>query len=98
MRWFLRAALLFLPLPWIAAELGWIVAEYGRQPWAVEGILPTALGVSTTAGNVLFSLVGLSLSIRRCWWRMSICWSNIYGWGRTISSPGPLVAAKEETA
>ena len=43
-----------LPLPWIAAELGWIVAEYGRQPWAIDGVLPTFLGVSTTlAGNVI---------------------------------------------
>jgi cytochrome d ubiquinol oxidase subunit I len=58
-KWFLRAALYSLPLPWIAAELGWIVAEYGRQPWVIEGVLPTALGVSsTTAGNVLFSLIG----------------------------------------
>jgi cytochrome d ubiquinol oxidase subunit I len=29
-------------------ELGWIVAEYGRQPWVIEGVLPTALGVSST--------------------------------------------------
>src|SRR5665213_106749 len=58
-RWFLWAALLSLPLPWIAIELGWIVAEYGRQPWAVEGVLPTFLGVSATdTHNVLFSLLG----------------------------------------
>ncbi|HEY0283599.1 MAG TPA: cytochrome ubiquinol oxidase subunit I [Rhizomicrobium sp.] len=56
---FLKVAFWSLPLPWIAAELGWIVAEYGRQPWVIEGVLPTALGVSsTTAGNVLFSLLG----------------------------------------
>jgi cytochrome bd ubiquinol oxidase subunit I len=56
---FLRLAIWTLPLPWIAAELGWIVAEYGRQPWVIEGVLPTALGVSSTAaGNVLFSLLG----------------------------------------
>jgi cytochrome d ubiquinol oxidase subunit I len=56
---FLWAALLTLPLPWLASELGWIVAEYGRQPWAVEGVLPTFLGVSSTdPGNVLFSLIG----------------------------------------
>ena len=61
-RWFLRAALLSLPLPWLASELGWIVAEYGRQPWVVEGVLPTALGVSSTeASNVLFSLLGFVL-------------------------------------
>jgi cytochrome d ubiquinol oxidase subunit I len=56
---FLKVAFWSLPLPWIAAELGWIVAEYGRQPWVIEGVLPTALGVSSTAaGNVLFSLLG----------------------------------------
>jgi len=58
-RWFLHVALYSLPLPWIAAELGWIVAEYGRQPWAIDGLLPTFLGVSTTsAANVWMSLVG----------------------------------------
>ncbi|HEY2034597.1 MAG TPA: cytochrome ubiquinol oxidase subunit I [Rhizomicrobium sp.] len=58
-KWFLWTALLALPLPWVAIELGWIVAEYGRQPWAVEDVLPTALGVSSTsASNVLFSLLG----------------------------------------
>ena len=57
--WFLRLAFLSLPLPWIAVELGWIVAEYGRQPWVVDGVLPTFLGVSrTSAGNVWASLLG----------------------------------------
>ena len=56
---FLRVAFWSLPLPWIAIELGWIVAEYGRQPWAVDGVLPTFLGVSPTAvGNVWLSLFG----------------------------------------
>jgi cytochrome d ubiquinol oxidase subunit I len=58
-QWFLRVAFWSLPLPWLAAELGWIVSEYGRQPWAIEGVLPTFLGVSTTStGNVLLSLAG----------------------------------------
>ena len=48
-----------LPLPWIAAELGWVVAEYGRQPWAVQGILPTAMGTSSvSAAQVLTSIAG----------------------------------------
>jgi cytochrome d ubiquinol oxidase subunit I len=56
-RWFLRAAFWSLPLPWIAAELGWIVAEYGRQPWAVDGVLPTFLGVSPVpAAHVWLSI------------------------------------------
>ena len=58
-KWFLWAAILTFPLPWVAIELGWIVAEYGRQPWAVVGVLPTALGVSSTsAGNVAASIIG----------------------------------------
>ena len=61
-RWYLKLALYSLPLPWLAAELGWIVAEYGRQPWAIEGILPTALGVSSvTAAQVWTSLGGFML-------------------------------------
>ena len=61
-RWYLKLALWSLPLPWVAAELGWIVAEYGRQPWAIEGILPTSLGVSSvSAGQVWTSLGGFVL-------------------------------------
>jgi cytochrome d ubiquinol oxidase subunit I len=55
--WFLRLALFSLPLPWIAAELGWIVAEYGRQPWIIDGVMPTFLAVSNVpAKNVALSL------------------------------------------
>jgi len=58
-RWYLKLALWSLPLPWLAIELGWIVAEYGRQPWAIEGVLPTALGVSSvSAAQVATSLAG----------------------------------------
>lgn len=57
--WFLRIAFYSLPLPWLAAELGWIVAEVGRQPWVVDGVLPTFLGASTVSfGHVLLSLSG----------------------------------------
>jgi cytochrome d ubiquinol oxidase subunit I len=56
---FLKFALLLLPAPWIATSLGWIVAEYGRQPWTVTGILPTHLSVSSvSAGEVWASLAG----------------------------------------
>lgn len=50
-RWFLKIAMISLPLPWIAIELGWIVAEYGRQPWTIEGVLPTFLSASTIAAS-----------------------------------------------
>lgn len=58
-RLLLKICLWSLPLPWISAELGWFVAEYGRQPWVIDSILPTALGVSSvTTGNVIASLSG----------------------------------------
>jgi cytochrome d ubiquinol oxidase subunit I len=58
-RWFLWLALFSLPLPWVAAELGWIVAEYGRQPWVVEGLLPTFMGVSSiSVQSVWISMIG----------------------------------------
>ena len=55
----LRAAVYSIPLPWIAAEMGWIVAEFGRQPWTIEGVLPTAAAVSNLgATTVLFTIIG----------------------------------------
>ena len=61
-RWLLRLAVFSIPLPWIAAELGWIVAEYGRQPWTIAGILPTHLSASTLQPSSLyFSLAGFIL-------------------------------------
>jgi cytochrome d ubiquinol oxidase subunit I len=61
-RWFLKLSLISLPLPWIAIELGWFVAEYGRQPWAVDRMLPTFMGVSSlTTTELLFSLFGFAL-------------------------------------
>ncbi|HEX2495096.1 MAG TPA: cytochrome ubiquinol oxidase subunit I [Steroidobacter sp.] len=58
-RWFLHLALWSLPLPWIASQLGWIVAEYGRQPWIIEGVMPTFLGVSVVpAADIWMSIAG----------------------------------------
>ncbi|MCA8880231.1 MAG: cytochrome ubiquinol oxidase subunit I [Rhodobacteraceae bacterium] len=59
--WLLRLAVLAIPLPWIAAELGWFVAEFGRQPWIIEGVLPTAAAVSDLgAGTVLATIIGFA--------------------------------------
>ena len=58
-RWLLRWALWFIPMPWIAAELGWFVAEYGRQPWTIYGVLPTHLSASSlSVGSLYGSLAG----------------------------------------
>jgi cytochrome d ubiquinol oxidase subunit I len=58
-RWLEHLALWSLPLPWIAAECGWIVAEYGRQPWSIGETLPTSLSVSTVSmSQIVASLTG----------------------------------------
>ncbi len=46
MRWLHRAAILAIPLAYAASQAGWIVAEVGRQPWAIQGLLPNAAAVS----------------------------------------------------
>ena len=60
-KWLLRFALLALPLPWIAAQTGWFVAEHGRQPWSIGEILPTHLSASSVStGDVWGSILALA--------------------------------------
>ena len=62
-RWWLRAAVLAIPLPILAIELGWMVAEVGRQPWIVQGLMKTTAGASpgVSSTDVAVSLVGIVL-------------------------------------
>lgn len=57
-RWLLKALLVCLPAPWIACEMGWFVAEFGRQPWSIGEILPTALSVSSRSASDLYLSLG----------------------------------------
>ena len=54
--------MLSLPFPFIANTAGWIVAEVGRQPWIVYGLLRSAAGASknVSSGNALFTLIGFA--------------------------------------
>lgn len=58
-RLFLKALLWGLPLPWIAIESGWFVAEYGRQPWAVYELLPTGIANSALTTTDVWIAIGL---------------------------------------
>jgi cytochrome d ubiquinol oxidase subunit I len=62
-RWYLRMLLWSIPLPLVACELGWIVAEVGRQPWVVYRVLETedALSANVSGGEVLLSIVMFGL-------------------------------------
>lgn len=58
-RWLLRLFVLSIPVPWIAVETGWFVAEFGRQPWAIGEVLPTYIATSSlTTSDLLVSLIG----------------------------------------
>ena len=60
--WLLKVALWSIPLPFLAAECGWIVAEVGRQPWVIESVLPTAVAVSNLSPqHVLMTIIGFVL-------------------------------------
>ncbi|WP_182026655.1 cytochrome ubiquinol oxidase subunit I [Vibrio rotiferianus] len=56
--WLLRAALWAIPLPFIACEAGWFVAEYGRQPWAIGEVLPVNMAVSNLAPSDIWISLG----------------------------------------
>ncbi len=60
--WVLKLSLYTVPLPWIACEAGWFVAEFGRQPWTIAEVLPTFLSVSSlTEWDLILSLSGYVL-------------------------------------
>ena len=60
---FLKIMLLAIPVPYLAAQLGWIAAEVGRQPWIVYGIMKTsdAVSRSISVAQVVGSLAGFTL-------------------------------------
>ena len=56
MRWLHIAGMALLPLGYIASEAGWVVAEFGRQPWTIQDMLPTWAAVSDVgAGSVILT-------------------------------------------
>jgi cytochrome d ubiquinol oxidase subunit I len=59
----LRWAPWLIALPYIANISGWLLAEMGRQPWLVQGLLKVEDGISPnlTAGHLLFSLISYAL-------------------------------------
>ena len=58
-RGFLYWGMVMLPVPWICIQSGWFVAEHGRQPWVIEGVLPTFLGASNVnPDSIWFTLIG----------------------------------------
>lgn len=62
-RWYGKLAIAMIFLPFFANATGWIVAEMGRQPWVVYGLLKTADGVSVSVGpiSIWLTMIGFTL-------------------------------------
>ncbi|MBQ7571956.1 MAG: cytochrome ubiquinol oxidase subunit I [Bacteroidaceae bacterium] len=60
-RWFHWAALLCIPVAYIVSESGWLVAEFGRQPWTIQDMLPTWVGVSQLSSSAVMTTFFLFL-------------------------------------
>ena len=52
-KWLLWAALLCIPLVYLCGQCGWIVAEVGRQPWTIQGLLPVNVAISSLSAGAV---------------------------------------------
>lgn len=52
----LKFALILIPLTYLSSQFGWAVAEVGRQPWIVYGLLPTKVAVSASSSIIVGSI------------------------------------------
>jgi cytochrome d ubiquinol oxidase subunit I len=68
-KWFLWVALLSIPLPYVASELGWVLTEVGRQPWIIQDLMTVSKAVSSITTNsvittfILFAVMFTALLI-----------------------------------
>ncbi|USB32998.1 cytochrome ubiquinol oxidase subunit I [Paenibacillus sp. YPG26] len=89
-KWYWRIMLYSISLPFIANTSGWVMTEFGRQPWTVFGLMQTkdSVSPSVTSGQILFSLIAFCLIYA------ALAAVLVYLFVRTISK-GPYA---EETA
>jgi cytochrome d ubiquinol oxidase subunit I len=52
-KWLLLAALCCIPLVYICGQAGWVVAEVGRQPWTIQGLLPVNVAISSLSAGAV---------------------------------------------
>jgi cytochrome d ubiquinol oxidase subunit I len=52
-KWLLRAAIVCIPLAYITGQCGWMVAEVGRQPWTIQGLLPVNVAISSLSAGAV---------------------------------------------
>ncbi len=62
-KWLLIAALCCIPLVYICGQSGWVVAEVGRQPWTIQGLLPVNVAISSLSAGAVKTTFFLFLAI-----------------------------------
>ena len=62
-KWFFVAALVCIPLVYLCGQCGWIVAEVGRQPWTIQGLLPVNVAISSLSAGAVKTTFFLFLAI-----------------------------------
>ena len=62
-KWFFIFALVCIPLVYICGQCGWIVAEVGRQPWTIQGLLPVNVAISGLGAGAVKTTFFLFLAI-----------------------------------
>lgn len=63
MNWLLWTALLSIPLVYICGQAGWVVAEVGRQPWTIQGLLPVNVAISDVSAAAVQTTFFVFLAI-----------------------------------
>ena len=53
MRWLMWLTIICIPLVYICGQCGWIVAEVGRQPWTIQGLLPVNVAISSLSAGAV---------------------------------------------
>ena len=65
-RWLLITSIIMVPLVYICSQAGWIVAEVGRQPWAIQDVLPLTAAVSridASAVQITFAIFAVLFTL-----------------------------------
>ena len=62
-KWLLLAALCCIPLVYICGQAGWVVAEVGRQPWTIQGLLPVNVAISSLSAGAVKTTFFVFLAI-----------------------------------
>ncbi len=62
-RWLLWAAIICIPLVYICGQSGWVVAEVGRQPWTIQGLLPVNVAISSLSAGAVKTTFFIFLAV-----------------------------------